>query len=62
MLTRRDLLKQLLQDLQDNQIEPLGLVVNQNTDPSFRQMSSTMTIPPPRPIDARPGSIPYTLR
>jgi polysaccharide biosynthesis transport protein len=62
--TRRDLLKQLLQDLQDNQIEPLGLVVNQNADPSLRQMSSasTLTIPPPRPIDARPGERPYTLR
>ncbi len=59
--TRRDLLKQLLQDLKDNQIEPLGLIVNQNVDPSVRQMTS-MTLPPPRPIDARPGSLPYTLR
>ncbi len=59
--TRRDLLKQLLQDLQDNQIEPLGLVVNQNVDPSVRQATS-MPLPPPRPIDARPGSLPYTLR
>ncbi len=59
--TRRDLLKQLLQDLQDNQIEPLGLVVNQNADPSSRQMTS-LTLPPPRPIDARTSSPPYTLR
>jgi Mrp family chromosome partitioning ATPase len=30
--TRRDILKQLLLDLKDTQIEPLGLVVNHNAD------------------------------
>ncbi len=57
--TRRDLLKQLLQDLKDNQIEPLGLVVNQNTDPSFRQMAPLMMS---RSIDSHPSASAQTAR
>lgn len=60
--TRCDLLKQLLKDLQDNQIEPLGLVINQNADPSLRQMTPLM-MAPVSPIDARSGSpSAYTAR
>jgi polysaccharide biosynthesis transport protein len=59
--TRRDLLKQLLLDLQDNHIEPLGLVVNHNADIIARTLP-TIHLPPPRPIEALPDNAPYPIR
>lgn len=53
--TRRDILKQLLLDLKDAQIEPLGLVVNHNTDASSHEIppmlrSASRTDQPVSPI------------
>lgn len=53
--TRRDILKQLLLDLKDAQIEPLGLVVNHNTDASSHEIppmlrSASRTDHPVSPI------------
>lgn len=59
--TRRDLLKQLLLDLQDNQIEPLGLVVNHNADGLSRQIPA-LQLPIAQPIDARSSASPYPIR
>jgi capsular exopolysaccharide synthesis family protein len=61
--TRRDLLQQLLLDLQDNQIEPLGLVINHNPDLLSRSIPSTQQISSPLPIDARSDQSAYpTIR
>ena len=48
--TRRDILKQLLLDLKDTEIEPLGLVVNHNVDaPSHEIPTMLRSVPSPNP-------------
>ena len=48
--TRRDILKQLLLDLKDTEIEPLGLVVNHNADaPSHEIPPMLRSVPSPNP-------------
>lgn len=55
--TRRDLLKQILLDLKDTNVEPLGLVINYNTDHNTKDLSPFPRSPALRPLTSPKNSV-----